>query len=59
MFIKRDSSNLVDKIVHILQIDENRRDELCQNLRNTVEKEHSVDGLTNKLVDVFKSTIVR
>lgn len=53
-FKKEDHKDLANKITHILQMDENRRNELCRSMRDIVKKGHSVETLTDKLVDVFK-----
>lgn len=54
MFNKGDPADLANKITRILQMDENRRNELCRNMRKIVEKEHSIDHLMDKLMEVLE-----
>ena len=54
MFKKNDPTNLVNKITHILQMDGIQRNELCHNLRDIVEKGHSIESLADKLIKVFE-----
>lgn len=57
MFSRNDFTDLADKIIYILQMDENQRNEMCHNLRKIVEKMHSIESLTDNLVDVFKKLL--
>lgn len=54
MFNKGDSSDLVKKISGILQMGKGQRSKLGTHLRMIVKKEHSIDHLMNKLIDVFE-----
>lgn len=57
MFRKNDPNDLADKITHLLQMDENRHDEMCHSLRRIVEKGHSVESLADKLADIFRNVM--
>ena len=55
LFLPGDPVALAEKIIHILGMNENRRKELGQNMREIVSKEHSIQNLTEKLVEIFES----
>ena len=59
MFRKGDPSGLAEKISGVLQMSENQRSKLGAYLRMIVETEHSVENLTDKLVEVLKSVVRR
>ena len=59
MFRKEDPADLARKVTHILQMEENRRNELCCNMSEIVKREHSVENFTDKLVRIFNNVVRR
>ncbi len=57
MFRKKDPIDLAGKIINILQMDENKLNELCCSLRGIAKERHSVESLINKLVDIFEEVV--
>ena len=57
MFRARDAADLAQKIMYILRMNNNKRKALGQNMREIIKEEHSVQNLTEKLIEVFKSAI--
>lgn len=55
MFRKKDPVDLAEKITNILAMDRARYNKLCFSMREIVKKEHSVDGLMDKLIKVFET----
>jgi len=57
MFRAKDAADLAQKIMYILRMNNNKRKTLGQNMREIIKKEHSVQNLTEKLIEVFKSAV--
>ena len=54
MFRRKDPADLADKIIYIMQMDKNSRDKMCRYMRETVEREHNVDSLIDKLICLWR-----
>ena len=54
LFNKGDPLDLAQKITFILEMNKEKRDEVCSSMRAIVKKEHNVDSLMDKLIKVFK-----
>lgn len=56
MFKKEAPYDLTQKIIFILEMDEDRHDKLCFAMREIVKREHNVNGLMDKLIKVFEDS---
>ena len=57
MFRAKDPAALADKIIYISEMNGNKRKALGRNMREIIKKEHSVQNLTEKLIEVFKNAV--
>jgi len=55
MFGAKDQAALADKITYILRMKVSKRKELGRSMREIIREKHSVQNLTEKLIEVFKS----
>jgi glycosyltransferase involved in cell wall biosynthesis len=55
MFKEKNSEDLADKIKKIFVLDDTEYKSIAVKLRKIVEDNHSLDGLTNKLIKIFKA----
>lgn len=55
LFNKEDPYDLAQKIASILKMDKDQRKKVYSYMREIVKSEHDIDGLTDKLVEVFES----
>ena len=55
MFKKENSTDLAEKIMHMLQLNKSSKNKLCRDMREIVKKGHNVKSLMGKLIEVFKS----
>jgi len=54
MFREKDAVNLADRIAYVLEMDKDSQATLGYGLRDIVIREHSVDSLMDRLVNVFE-----
>jgi glycosyltransferase involved in cell wall biosynthesis len=57
MFGKKNPSDLAAKILHVLKMNKKSRERLCHSMEEIVGEKHSINGLAEKLVNVFSQVI--